>query len=98
MRELIEKNPRLSTYEVAAELSLPQTSILNILTDDLQFKNVLSVWEPDQLIDSSNARPHSAHETQAFIAHRDIQPVKQPAYSPDLNLCDQFLFKILNIS
>ena len=40
-----------------------------------------------------NARPHSAHETQAFLIHRDIQPVKQPAYSPDLNLCDQFLFR-----
>ena len=28
VRELIEENPRLSTYEVATELSLPQTSIL----------------------------------------------------------------------
>ena len=33
------------------------------------------------------------HETQAFLVHRDIQPVKQPAYSPDLNLCDRFLFR-----
>ena len=43
-----------------------------------------------------NAKPHSAqcaHETQAFKVHRDIQPVKQPAYSPDLNLCDRFLFR-----
>ena len=40
----LRRTPRLSTYEVAAELSLPQTSILKILTDDLQFKNVLSVW------------------------------------------------------
>ena len=51
VRELIEENPRLSTYEVAAELSLPQSSILKILTDDLQFKNVLSVWVPHQLTD-----------------------------------------------
>ena len=53
VRELIEENPRLSTYEVAAELSLPQSSILKILTDDLQFKNVLSVWVPHQLTDSN---------------------------------------------
>ena len=51
--ELIEENPRLSTYEVAAELSLPQSSILKILTDDLQFKNVLSVWVPHQLTGSN---------------------------------------------
>ena len=44
VQELIEENPRLRTCEVAAELSLPQTSILMILTDDLQFKNCLSVW------------------------------------------------------
>ena len=49
----IEENPRLSTYEVAAELSLPQSSILKILTDDVQFKNVLSVWVPHQLTDSN---------------------------------------------
>ena len=41
----------------------------------------------------NNAKPHSAHETQAFIVQRDIQPLKQPSYSPDLNLCDRFLFR-----
>ena len=46
VRELIGENPRLRTEEVAAELSLPQASILKILTDDLQLKNVLSVWVP----------------------------------------------------
>ena len=43
VQELIEENLCLSTYEVAAVLSLPQSSILKILTHDLQFKNVLSV-------------------------------------------------------
>ena len=38
-----------------------------------------------------NARPHSAHETQVSLVHRDIQPVKQPAYN--LNLCNRFLFR-----
>ena len=81
----------MRTYEVAAELSLPQTSILKILTNDLHFINFLSVWVPLQLTDSNNTRPHSAHDTPAFLAHRDIQLVKQPAYSPELNLCDRFL-------
>ena len=54
VQELIEENLRLSTYEVAAVLSLPQSSILKILTHDLQFKNVLSVWVPYQFTDSIN--------------------------------------------
>ena len=49
VRELIDQNPRLSTYEVSAELSLPQTAILKILREDLKFKNALSVWVPHQL-------------------------------------------------
>ena len=53
-------------------------------------KNKIKLGELMLMLD--NARPHSAHETQAFLVHRDIQPLKQPAYSPDLNLCDRFLF------
>ena len=56
-------------------------------------KNKIKLGELMQMLMWDNARPHSAHETQAFLVHRDIQPVKQPAYSADLNLCDRFLFR-----
>ena len=56
----------------------------NLKKNKIKLGELMLMWD--------NARPHSAHETQAFLVHRDIQPVKQPAYSPDLNLCDRFLF------
>jgi transposase len=40
-----------------------------------------------------NARPHSAVNTRAFFKKRNIKQVHQAPYSPDLNLCDRWLFK-----
>ncbi|QQP42498.1 Histone-lysine N-methyltransferase SETMAR, partial [Caligus rogercresseyi] len=42
-----------------------------------------------------NARPHTATDTREFLTWRDVKPVKQSPYSPDLNLCDRFLFRKL---
>ena len=42
-----------------------------------------------------NARPHAAAETRDFLTQRDMEQVKQSPYSPDLNLCDRFLFRKL---
>ncbi|QQP51990.1 Uncharacterized protein FKW44_003972 [Caligus rogercresseyi] len=39
-----------------------------------------------------NARPHTATDTREFLTRRDVEPVKQSPYSPELNLCDRFLF------
>ncbi|QQP54576.1 Uncharacterized protein FKW44_007451, partial [Caligus rogercresseyi] len=33
--------------------------------------------------------------TMHFRTRRDMEPVKQSPYSPDLNLCDRFLFRKL---
>ncbi|QQP42237.1 Uncharacterized protein FKW44_016838 [Caligus rogercresseyi] len=38
--------------------------------------------------------PHF-HRYQEFLARRDVEPVKQSPYSPDLNLCDRFLLRKL---
>lgn len=46
-------------------------------------------WQQD------NARPHLASTTQEFFQQRGICQIKQPPYSPDMNLCDRFLFKLL---
>jgi transposase len=40
-----------------------------------------------------NARPHTAVNTRAFFEKRNIKLVPQAPYSPDLNLCDRWLFK-----
>ena len=42
-----------------------------------------------------NARPHAAADTRLFLTRRDVEPVKQSPYSPDLNLCDRYLFRKL---
>ena len=57
----------------------------HIFNNNIKLGELMLMWD--------NVRPQSTHETQAFLIHRDIQPVKQPAYSPDLNLCDRFLFR-----
>lgn len=42
-----------------------------------------------------NARPHVARHTAEYIASRNIRLLPQPPYSPDVNLCDSYLFKRL---
>ncbi|QQP37556.1 Uncharacterized protein FKW44_017853, partial [Caligus rogercresseyi] len=50
------------------------------------------IWLKDCLLMRVNARSHTATDTREFLARRDVEPVKQSPYSPDLNLCDRFLF------
>ena len=40
-----------------------------------------------------NNRSHAVKETQVLMINRNIELVKEPAYSPSLNLCDMYLFK-----
>jgi hypothetical protein len=40
-----------------------------------------------------NARPHTAKITQEFFDRRKVERLHQAPYSPDLNLCDRWLFK-----
>ena len=46
----------------------------------------------DMLLQIDNARPHTAVITQQYLARMGLQLVYQSPYSPDLNLCDRFLF------
>ena len=49
----------------------------------------------DSLFQMDNARPipHHLHSNQDYLAQRGISVVHQSPYSPDLNLCDRFLFR-----
>ena len=53
----------------------------------LPFQNMVLIMD--------NARPHVSRETQAFIAKKQINILRQPAYSPDFNLLDRFAFNDL---
>lgn len=43
-------------------------------------------------IQYDNARPHTSSKVKDFIAARKINTIWQSPYSPDLNLCDRWLF------
>ena len=60
---------------------------LSLKKDRIQLKDCLLMWD--------NARPHAAADTRLFLTRRDVEPVKQSPYSPDLNLCDRYLFRKL---
>ncbi|QQP39273.1 Uncharacterized protein FKW44_020100 [Caligus rogercresseyi] len=55
--------------------------------DKIRLKDGLLMWD--------NARPHTATDTKEFLTRRDVEPVKQSPHSPDLILCDRFLFRKL---
>lgn len=47
------------------------------------------------LLQYDNARPHVARDTTAFLKRRNVNCLWQAPYSPDFNLCDRWLFKVL---
>ena len=49
VEDLTEKDPKMSTWELTELLHVDQTSIYRILTEDLEMKNVCSVWVPSEL-------------------------------------------------
>jgi len=40
-----------------------------------------------------NARPHISHLTREFFNNNGLRLLPQAAYSPDLNLCDRYIFR-----
>lgn len=51
-------------------------------------------WENSLLI-QDNARPHTARATREFYEKKSLSTLAQPAYSPDFNLLDRFIFSYL---
>ncbi|QQP51602.1 Uncharacterized protein FKW44_013020 [Caligus rogercresseyi] len=90
VKHLIENNPRMTTRTVATEVSLQQKPVSRLLTEDLGLRNV---HLKDCLLMWDNTRPHAAADTRDFLTPRDIEQVKQIPYSPNLNLCDRYLFR-----
>lgn len=63
------------------------------------FRNIHRPIMPENMrIQHDNARPHTSRQTQAHIENLNIRLIRQPAYSPDLNLCDRYVFPRLEAS
>ena len=45
------------------------------------------------ILQMDNAKPHAAVVTQQYLADRGVSLVKQSPYSPDLNMCDRYIFR-----
>ena len=43
-------------------------------------------------LQQDNARPHVAQATLQYFEDQNIRLLRQPPYSPDVNLCDRFIF------
>ena len=78
IRKLIQSDCRMSCSDLADELEIPKTCVYRILTDVLELRNVYSQW---------------VLSVGTLRAARGVSLVKQSPYSPDLNLCDRYLFR-----
>jgi len=57
------------------------------------FKNLQNpILAENMRLQQDNARPHTAQRTMAYLEERNIRLVRQPAYSPDMNLLDRYIF------
>ena len=91
----IEQNCRLSCRELSTIVNLDKSAVYNVLTQHLDLRNVFSVWERDLLWQMDNARPHTSRLTQDYVTKIGFSLVKQSPYSPDMNLRNRYLFRIL---
>jgi hypothetical protein len=51
-------------------------------------------WKNSVLI-HDNARPHVSRHTTEFMTSKLLETLPQPAYSPDYNLLDRWMFSLL---
>ena len=81
----------ITVREIATELGLTIGSVHSILTEDLHMKRVTA-----KFVHHNNA--HSAHVIQTSLAKHNIPVVRQAPYSPNMALCDFWLFPKLKMT
>ena len=65
----------------------------------IQFlQNLLNIPRRPPTIMYDNARPHKAKATEDFLIQHGIQRIPQPPYSPDVNFCDRFVFRNMEVA
>ncbi|CAG0893920.1 unnamed protein product, partial [Darwinula stevensoni] len=69
VRELMDENFQVTTQELDEGLGVGESTVHDVLTQDLQLRNVASIWIPHQLTeDSKAARINGAKHVQAFFS------------------------------
>lgn len=65
-------------------------------TYELQIARKAVCWR-NATIFHDNARPHTSNATRTFITGKNCTLLKQPPYSPDINICDRMVFPKLEM-
>ena len=65
-------------------------------TYDLQVQKKSISWDTCILL-QDNARPHVSNQSRQFFERKHCKLLKQPVYSPDVNICDRMLFPKLEM-
>lgn len=73
---------------------------INFLQNMINFfqKGNQKILSENMVLMHDNARPHIARDTIEFLASKNVRLLRQPPYSPDTNICDNYLFKRLEAS
>ena len=88
VREIIAIDANCTVRMLAEELNLSYCTIYTILTKNLGGRKVCARFVPHRL----NAPPHKTKKVNEFLMKKQIFLIDQPLYSPDLSLCNYFLF------
>jgi len=91
------KDRRLSVRMIAEEKGLDKSAVHRILTDHLRVHRVQMDIADEWVLHHDNAPAHTAPSVREFLAKRNIPILPHPLYSPDLVLCDFYLFTKLKL-
>ncbi|QQP54710.1 Transposase [Caligus rogercresseyi] len=79
VKRLVEDNPRMTTRQVTAEVSLRSTTVFRLLTEDLGLRNLLSVFVPHQLSEANKMQQDEfgGHEEATLAVQRAMRRVSE---------------------
>jgi len=66
--------------------------VLQHLCESVRQKRPEKWRDSDWILHHNNVPAHTSHPVQQFLAKHGTVQLQQPPYSPDLTLCDFFLF------
>jgi len=81
VKVVLDRDRRLQVRLIAEEVGLPKTDVHRIITEDLHMRKI---WE--KLV------PKNVSDVWEFLAQNNITTLPHPPYSPDLALCNFFIF------
>ena len=92
-QEILDRNETVNSTRYIAFLD----KMMRYFQSPMAMSRCISTsWESCYL-QHDNARPHKSHATEAFLEQNRCKLVAQAAYSPDLNICDRFIFPKLEM-